>query len=399
MNRKKVLFRYEMKSMIVFLIAGIVGALWILARLFTEFTILMPSMHGLNLWEYSAVGSYPSGCVFGSVLIAVLKDAVRICFVGLAVMALVQFSDLQSRTRREYLNSLPFTQSEKFCMKVFTGYGMITLCCLIVSVGVIALRLRYQPEIIKYNMLTPFFKQFMGADTMWHTARTLLLFWLILLALYSVYMAVAHLIKNSIVAALTGMAALIWPAFLVHSGVMICNFYRADMQGEVSQIHSGFDTAVEFLGKAARYARIFLGNALGYRFGEFSSELFYTGSEQYQPKGYEKLLNSSAVTISYGNMWISFLIVLGVLAGCTLLAWWINQKQDLARIHKLIPTRVGRVGINIGVSTSLGAVVVLGFVQDLGEVIFTWWGYVGVWLAISAVIYVILRAVKLWNRI
>ena len=393
-HRYRVLFRYEMKYMRIFYIIGLLASVALVLCVFSDLHGILSPVRGVGIYSYSQAGDMASGSVFGYVLTQMLRDAVCVCVPLLAVMAMVQFSDLQRRGSREYLSSLPFTQNEKFFMKVIVSYGMITVCCLVIAVGTIITRIYYQPLIIKNNVLSPMFHQLLGADTIWHTLRSLLLFWLTLLAMYSVYMVIAHLIRNSIFSAVVGVGALFWPLGLVTVGWW--SFHNMDVE-QSTQLYK----ILAFLTKVKRYVGMFAGRALGYRSGSYMTTGMFRDMEDYTPKGAEQMPYNTAA-LSYGNMWISFGIALALIIGCTCLARWVNKKQDLAKINGRIPTAVGRVGMNIGFSTSLGAIITYfwqeGLLIGVSSTV-SWYRFVVLWLVISVFIFIIGHLTKVWKRV
>ena len=390
-NRSRVLFRYEMKHMLIFFVLGMIASLVVVGEVFGSLHYLLSPVRGVGVNSYSAAGNLVSGSIFGYILIEVLRNTVCLCVVAFAVMAMVQFADLQKRNQREYLNSLPFTQKEKFFAKVLVSYSMITVWCLVIGVGVLVQKFYFEPIIIKNNVLSPFFHQFAGADTLFHTIRSLLLFWLTLLAMYSVYMLVAYLIRNSIFSAIVGAGALFWPLGLVTVGWYISVSMSPFLQSGKADV---------ILNCLKRYFGMFEGRTLGYRYGYFSVMGYFSNSD-YSPKGAEYLPNRTAV-LSYGNIWISFGLAAAILVGCTWLAWWINQKQDLARINSRIPTAIGRVGINIGISTSLGAFATY-FLNDYlisnATSHVSWTRCLVLWLLISGSFYLLFHLTKIWKRV
>jgi hypothetical protein len=373
MNRKKALFCYEMKNMVWFLLLGLLGAVAAAFTLRMSMAYIFQKMHGIGIYSYSSSGYMVQGSPFAANLVGVLRGIVVACLFGFALMSFMQFSDLQSRKKREYLSSLPFSQNEKFCMKVIVSYGMITLCWLVLSVLVIGIRLKYQPQIIKNNVLSLSFRQFMGADTMWHTIRSLLLCWLTLLAMYSIYMAVHYLVRSSLVASLIGACAMYYPVFVI--SVVPINFlaYSGNTEKRIMSV----------LYRAQRYTRMFFGSGLGYVYGNNGFEY------RYEPLGADKMLvgDGSFYTVSYGKVWLSVLILVVLMVGCTLLAWWVNKHQDLAKINRMVPTKAGRIGLSFGISTAIGSVAISMF--SISEMTVA----IGIWLLVSVIVYFICQKI------
>ena len=347
MNRKKVLFFYEMRSMVYFLIAGLVVMALALFNIYYDIQARVSMVDNLSVGlMYQNQGS---GCVIGNVLSYNLTTLIQVFFFGFLVMAMVQFSDLQGRGQREYLNSLPFTQGEKFGAKVFVSYGIITLCCLVFSISMISIRMHFYPQIVKNDLTVPNFMQLLGADTMWHTVRSLLLFWITLLAMYSIIMTVQYLVRNSILAALIAAGTLAFPAFLTMVAQQFLYFYY---YVPVAMNDDKLRNALGLLNRIRRYACTFFGDTMGYP----NSQAAYLARQSFTPVGWWQTTDQAAV--SYGRVGLSFAIVIVLLVVFTLLAWWVSEHQDLARINHLVYTKYARICLGAGLSVSAGALSV-----------------------------------------
>jgi hypothetical protein len=213
----------------------------------------------------------------------------------------------------------------------------------------------------------------MGADTMWHTIRSLLLCWLTLLAMYSIYMAVHYLVRSSLVASLIGACAMYYPVFVI--SVVPINFlaYSGNTEKRIMSV----------LYRAQRYTRMFFGSGLGYVYGNNGFEY------RYEPLGADKMLvgDGSFYTVSYGKVWLSVLILVVLMVGCTLLAWWVNKHQDLAKINRMVPTKAGRIGLSFGISTAIGSVAISMF--SISEMTVA----IGIWLLVSVIVYFICQKI------
>ncbi len=362
MSRRKVLFSYEMRKMIPFLILGLIaaaGASVILTQQFDEtFWQIREGYGSLYLEDVSA---YPGGAVITYMIRGMLVWIVTMCVPGFFVMSLVQFKDLHGKTSTEYLSSLPFTQNEKFMMKTGISYGMITLCCLIVSISALALRAKYAGMIARYNALFPptVFRQLAGSDTTWHTVRVLLLFWLTLIAMYTVYMMCAYLIRSTLFSALIGVGTLCYPMFI---NFLLGAIVTAPGTWTYGEQYSVYRVVYHWVEIAGRYTKIFFGSALGYvRWASWDSMDFDDLGMVVFPSGYtvngEELLGENTVTMSYGRTGVLFLLLIGILGICFFLAWRDSEKQDLTRINRKIPTRIGRIGIGLAISVGLSGTI------------------------------------------
>lgn len=375
MNRKKVLLAYELRSMIWFLAIGLGVIAIVLADMNMNIGARVRTMDSVSIgWRYF---ENSSGCVIGSILTEHLVDLVQMFLFGFLVMSMVQFGDLQSRERREYLNSLPFTQGEKFGIKVFVSYGIITLCCLVLSIGVIAMRIHYYPQIVKNNLTMPNFMQLLGADTMWHTVRSLLLFWITLLAMYSIIMTIQYLVRNSIVAALVAVGTLAFPPFVIQIAKQLV-FLKYWIPGVGFSSYEKYNSALGIVKRIQRYVCTFWGDTMGY----LSSEGGYE-RRAYTPVNWWNVTGEEAV--SYGRMGISFAIVIVLLIAFTLFAWWISEHQDLARINRLVPLKNIRICLGAGLSVSIAAVII--FMASGAEM--TMAIAILIWIVASAVLFFI----------
>ena len=384
MSRRRVLIRHEILRIAPFLGVGIFLAIWIVGKFYGNLRGL-DTMWQLSSDNYSRTGFDVWGTPFTMWLSQYLKAAVSFCCLGFGLMALVQFNDVQVSKKAQYLNCLPYSQNEKFMIKSCVGFGVISLCTLGVSACVIALRISYASVLYKINVRYSIYRQLMGAETMWHTIRMLLMFWMTLLVIYSIYMAMAYLIRRPLLSFVTGFCAILWPGYLL------------DVFRSVVGEH-------QYSTRIARYVDLFDGTTLGYEWqgwGEYGYAFYPTSGRLFFDTSYHVKTNSQKldqlVTMSYGKVWLAFLVLFLVFAGCILLAWYTNKNRDLANGKPIIPSLIGRIGFRMGVCTALSAGLIEVYSTARPELYYLYYGLgkemIFVWVILSAVLYIIWYAI------
>ncbi|MCH5251633.1 MAG: hypothetical protein J1F22_01550 [Lachnospiraceae bacterium] len=332
MSRKKMLFWYEARTMKWFLLAGCLCALGMTAWLQIK---IGASLYTDTYESFDAVCDafyYQTG--FQDQLLEILMYGNIASVFAFAFMAAIQFSDYHNRKTREFITSLPFNNRERFCMKAGMGYGVITVSCLILSVGVLLLRSRYIGMFLKQRVETKEFMLYYANEAVQNTILSLLYFWLTLLALYSVFMAVQFCFGHGVAAALTGIGAVLAPMEL--------------WWVIIRQSHVWGRAPSDLLDEIADAVR---------KFDETGRQIFYA----FFGSGTGEIYNASDGIYTYDNMIVYeqrnvLLVVMAVIfVGCTLLAWWLGTHQDLARRGALIPYRWARIVFAVGVGICFGA--------------------------------------------
>ncbi len=152
MHKKRALIGYEMRRMVWFLLAGVAASLlftWMLKTLLDESVV----RHGFLVWDSDARG----GAVFSERFARLLGPggAAFVIPPALAIMAIFQFRDMHNRKVLEYMHTLPFTESQRFCAKVGVGYGILTATALVAGIGILAVRSRVIDTVYKNALTNP----------------------------------------------------------------------------------------------------------------------------------------------------------------------------------------------------------------------------------------------------
>lgn len=341
MNKKWTLIRHEMKTMRWFLLAGCVCALGMTGLLYIALDNNFATFEnpGLNQYNMEFFGSY--GSVISEQLAWILKYGVMIGVPAFAFMSVIQFNELHNSKSREYLASLPFTQGECFMVKAGLGYGAITVSCMVLSAGVLFVRSRFIETLIKINIVRADFEITCGNETIWHTLRSLALFWLILMAMYSIYIAVQSLIGQGIIASLIGVGAMAAPLEL---GVVIWREYSMWLISVKDSVRLNEFTSFS----------LHMQDILGAFFGTAMGTTTNISDE-----------SGLYVLTYYENMWVLFIALAVILIGCTLLAYVANRKRDLAYAGTLVPVKGARIAIGLGCGICFGtAITEFFFIND-----------------------------------
>ncbi len=322
MNRKKALYQYEFMAMKWFLVAGLSCAFFALLILNAEYQSCIPDVYG----EMNVVFSDRNYISFSKILIDRLSFLVPAALAALAFMTIFQFSDYHNRNQREYIVSLPFTQRERFIAKYIVGAGILTIVTAVFGAGVFVLRSMYFELMIKYNLVYPEYPVIYGNDTWFHTLRSLLLLWLVIMAAYSVFTLIHSVVTKGIMASLISLGIIVAPVYLLYMSV----FYTYSFFEEFSIFESYVDEHM-WMYTTKQICAAFIGG--GFYKTEFNTQA-------------DPVINY----IDYGNTGAVLLVLLLVLIGFAAGAYIINGRQDGAKFGMLMPIRWIRMVIGAGAS-------------------------------------------------
>ena len=353
MNRKRVLFWYEMGNLKWFLLGGLLLSGVLLGALGSALGDLSESAAMTRSMGW-AFGHAPT---FGQTLLQMLEFATPAAIVLLSVMGAYQFSDYHKRNKREFIVSLPFTQQERFLMKGITGFGVITVVWLVFGTGIFALRAVYYPQIIRNYLLYPEYKIIMANDTWLHTFRTLMLVWLIMLAAYAVYMLICSVVIHGVAGILVSIGTMAAPAWLL---LQILAYTEA-----IGGTDAG-DAFVKWLNHHDTFYRlclIFTGQKSYYQ------NEFLLSSDSYA----EGDMVGSFALVSYGYMTKLFIALPLILLLLLAITWCINTKQDGARFGRLVPFKPARIILDAGIAVCFGSGItwILIMIFEVGSLYLT----------------------------
>lgn len=319
MNRKRALYQYEFAAMKWFLVAGLSCAFLALLILNAEYRSWIPDVYGeMNL---VSTRNYIS---FSEILVNRLSFLTLAALAAVAFMTIFQFADYHKRNQREYIVSLPFTQRERFVVKYTVGAGILTVVTALFGAGVFVLRSMYFELLIKYYLVYPEYPLIYGNDTWFHTLRSLLLLWLVLLTAYSVFTLLHSVVTRGIMASLISLGIIIAPTYLLYMSA----FYTYSFFEEFSIFESYVDEHM-WMYTTKQICTAFIG-------GGFYKTKFNTQADF--------VINY----IDYGNTGAVLLVLLLVSIGFTASAYIINGRQDGAKFGMFIPLRWFRMVIGAG---------------------------------------------------
>ena len=332
MHKKKALYTYEFRNMWGALIVGAVMAvLGCVCVLF--YCDRSQSMRAISEVFQDAV--YPSalneipiriGNDFSSGLHEILRMGCVFIIPVFALLTFLLFRVGHKRAQEEYFASLPFTETEKFRARLFTGYGIITVVAILFSVGVLLIRERYI-EYIYYDMLTTsLYRELLSTETIWMTLSNLLVFWLVMIACYTIFVAMHTILNSGMWATIVGVMFIFGPSALTES--LIDTFYREEF----------FETQQ----KIYRYASILV-----------------NGDNNYCNLYYVPLDNPyvEEVTVGYAEYMNSFVvagILLGAIALAMFVAFYHRRKRDMAKQNCLVAGKKTRIVLSVLVGIGVG---------------------------------------------
>lgn len=349
MHRKKALFKYEMRTMIWFLFAGLFAVMLLIGFMENN----MADMFCFPNWTSER------GTEFGLCLSNSLVKGIVIAIPSLAFMTIVQFSEFHRRKTQEYFHSLPFRKGERYLMKVFVGGGILTITSFAAAVGVLIVRARYIDDIQKVNALHPYYRIVMGNDTVWHAVLQMIHLWLVLLAIYSVMVLAHAMVNQGILASLIGMGITVAPYW---AWTMIGHYmYRADASEQVQ----------ESWYKLKSYFALLVGDGF--------NEMHMVADDT---DGIFPLL-------CYPNFWIVFLLCLAVIAACVAVSCLLVKHADMAKGSILVQNAASRNFLSLGIAICVGAAIGTYFVYH--EVSLA--GEIALAIAFATALFVIMRKV------
>lgn len=334
MNKKKALFLYELRRSWWICLVGICLAMIGCLIVWQEASQL--GTQGL-FWD--SLYSVSVGSKFSAALVWTICLGHHVLVVAVALVMLLVYSDLYNRRNQEYLHCLPYTKTQRFMMRTVLMYGYITVCCLVFSLGVIAIR-QIEIDNIRYNtLLSPAYAGLLANETIWHTIRSLVLLWLILMALYTIFLMMNTLVNVSVLANIMAIGVITAPKVLTWT---INQFYLIFCGKEWINYSSMTSLADIFWGNATYVGA-------GLEAGVYSGTMDMTGDG----------LNTH--TVSYDNMLLQYVLMIVVIAAALLIAWKANKSYDLAKKRMLVPIRWARntaaVGMGFCFAAGIGATV------------------------------------------
>lgn len=351
-NKKKALFRHEMRTMIWFLLAGILMAVTVSYMLYNMISecfsfdgSLIAFVEGTKITFTSRLSSALSKISIASVF-------------AIVVMGIVQFNDMHGKKSQEYLHSLPFTKRERFVVKALVGYMVITAVMIVALIGVLCVRQAVIPEIWKSNLLSPAYKVLLGTDTLWQAIGMMIVAWLSFMAVYSIMLLAHVLVNKGILAGIIGFGITVTP-FWVYNVVMLLM------------------TDTPYFDVDSQYYQNWL-NSRGY----FGVLLGVANSDvENMQLGFSSDFCS---IIYYDKFWVLFVICLVIVALCTAVSIFYTGRTDLARGGMLVQKRPARIflcaGIGLCFGAGIGAFACLWFWNDVMLLEFTVIGLISAFL-------------------
>lgn len=317
MRKRKSLYQHEMRTMKWFLLAGIIAAVFFAAVL--NSCLQMETLDtGFSMWE--------KGATFSERLCLLLNKASLILLPALAIMTVMQFGESHRKKTEEYFHSLPFTKRERFIVKATVGYSILTITMLVATVGAYIVRSMHISYIYKAAALTQYYKVVLGNETITHMLRSMVLFWLILLAVYSIMIFVHTIVSKGILASIIGI------------GIAGAPLWFWAVVSEILGAIVTKDGTRRQWGSVQHYFGIFAGMA--------------NGTAWDYP--YEQSDTSWTTFVYYDNFWILMSICVFVIILCLLVAIYATGKTDMARGGQIVQKRPARIFLGTGIGLCFG---------------------------------------------
>ena len=340
MKKEKGFIIHEMRTLRWFLLIGVLFVLIACSILHSnvDMYLSMGNYHEGVLGSYYESAMIP-GNYFSEALDALLNQGHFVVAIAFAILTLLQFADVHKKKTQEYMGSLPFTNKKRMMIKVILGLIIITVLCLLFGIGVCLVREANIAKVERAIALSPCYEQILATETIWHTLRSLILFWITLMAVYLIYVFVHCLVEQMILASVMGLGVLMAPIQIVWFLGRIASIYFYDTEGEFL-----------ITDQVRRYGAIFFG-------GNVSAEPMFVYTTNSHMDEYVHLVDCRETS--------EWLITLGILAvciiGCMVAVYHISKKRDLAKSGTLIPLRWARVLFSVGISICVATTVVGAF--------------------------------------
>lgn len=320
MNRKLALYRHEMRTMIWFMLGGVLAALF--------FCYIMNQALADRCLPYfdevsRGIGMMNESVSFTSILSLCTEHASLVGILALTLMGIVQFGDLHKRKSQEYLNSLPFTKRERFVVKVVIGYIALAVTMLVTIIGVLIVRGRFIGIIQKNALLSPSYKVLLGNDTLWHAVSMLLVMWLALCAVYAIIVLVHAIVNRSVLGGIIAVGVIMAPMWFYGVATMLMQEWH------------------------------FLQDRAGEAWYQYSH---YLGALAGQPNTNVNYMRDSVdgPILYYDNFWILTAIYVVIILTCLAIAIFTSGRTDLSRGGMLVEKYPARIFLSAGIGLCFG---------------------------------------------
>ncbi|MCR5692034.1 MAG: hypothetical protein K6G62_07435 [Eubacterium sp.] len=226
MNRTKFLYSYELRRCWGFVLGGFLmcSIAMIYLTLYMEVNSngvrAMPNIVDI-IWESESWEDMEIGSVFSEGLIALLTMGMVVVTGFFLPMVSILFSDMTNIKTDAFVRSLPFSQKERYRVKMNLGYGVITLTAGLLTAFAFLVRQTYIEKIYQGDLLHPAYEVLIANETPWHVLRIMLVFWLTMMAVFTVYTAVYSMVNQKVLAGLMGLGTLLGLRVIFHGIVEI----------------------------------------------------------------------------------------------------------------------------------------------------------------------------------
>lgn len=338
MNRMKALCIHEMRSMRWILLVGVVCVCIFLTALSSKVNNYC-SYAGLNFIEevnkFDYVELTGGQSIFSTAFTLVLRNAHIAAILLLALFVNLQFSDFHKKKEDEFISSLPIKGIYRCLMKIFLGYGLITFCCILAGIGVFRIRDEYMEEFSKHALVSSAYKGLLANETPWHTLRSLLMFWLILIVVYTVYVAIHNMVNRGVLATIIGMGIM-----MVGPWICVVNQYISSMTGG----YKLFDEEQSF-------CCLFWGLHTSTQTRGLFMEQEYSW---FDSEGGVHLISYYSYVLP-----VIFSLVVGI--SCFIFAVMASKKREGSRYDILVPTVFPRMLFAAGIAVCISVTVAMSF--------------------------------------
>jgi hypothetical protein len=235
------------------------------------------------------------------------RDTTVFICVLLVVMVICQFHTAKKENTCEFVKSLPVKSEKWFLYRYLVGVVTITIPMIIMTVGSYIVRAVYSNQLSEENALSNLYQVIRQNDNMWSIFICMLLYWLLIVTLYTILVMFQMLINRCIVAGIIGAIAVVVPHYLLRT---IANFQVYHMDGSYSNMDTTYVWITRWLGS------------------------FWTGVQSYT---YIFIDNGNRAVefVVYDSLILRLLIWVVCIAVVFTISYLLAKKQDVSRNDKL----------------------------------------------------------------
>lgn len=157
-------------------------------------------------------GSHINNSIAGS-----YSSFLAVLAIGLSIIVWIQYRDTKVSGTAEFLEFLPVKRKALLRMRFLHGMACYTVPILVFTITVLFIRSVFYEDVMQLNSLTTMLDQIRSEESLWRLGVMLTFGWLNMLSFHILLVWLQRVIKNSGLAAFTGLILQSVPWYLVYS--------------------------------------------------------------------------------------------------------------------------------------------------------------------------------------